>query len=180
MRYRVIADDGSVGEPLGIAELRRMAEAGTIRRDTALQDEEGGEAVLAEDALPGARFRATGEAGGPPLPVWPQPPADAGAHPARQRAPSYLALAIFTTTIGCLPFGLVALASSILCISAQDGGRAEDARRYSTQAAIWGAIGLVIAVLAWGTLWATVNADRQRPHTGLPPGMGYDAGRPPR
>ncbi|WP_299549622.1 CD225/dispanin family protein [Seonamhaeicola sp.] len=65
------------------------------------------------------------------------------------RPSSYLALAIISTILCCLPTGIVSIIYATKVNSAYEDGKYEEANKASKNAKLWGLIGVGIAALGW-------------------------------
>ncbi len=66
-----------------------------------------------------------------------------------QRPSSYLALAIISTILCCLPAGIVSIVYAAKVNSLYDGGNYDDAISASKNAKTWGIVSIVIACFGW-------------------------------
>lgn len=66
-----------------------------------------------------------------------------------QRPNSYLALAIISTILCCLPIGIVSIVYSTQVNSAYDDGNYHKALNASKNAKTWGIVSVVIALAGW-------------------------------
>lgn len=65
------------------------------------------------------------------------------------RPPNYLALAIISTILCCLPAGIVSIVYSTQVNSAYDMGDYDKAMRASRNAKTWGIVSVVAAAVVW-------------------------------
>ena len=65
------------------------------------------------------------------------------------RPSSYLALAIISTILCCLPTGIVSIIYATKVNSAYEDGNYDEANRASKNAKTWGIVSIGIAVLGW-------------------------------
>lgn len=66
-----------------------------------------------------------------------------------QRPPSYLALAIISTILCCLPLGIVSIVYATKVNSAYEDGNYDEANSASRNAKTWGLASIGVAVLGW-------------------------------
>ena len=66
-----------------------------------------------------------------------------------QRPNSYLALAIISTILCCLPTGIVSIIYATQVNSAYEDGNYEKAMSASKNAKTWGIVSIVLAALGW-------------------------------
>ncbi|WP_411766866.1 CD225/dispanin family protein [Winogradskyella sp. A3E31] len=66
-----------------------------------------------------------------------------------QRPNSYLALAIISTILCCLPTGIVSIVYSAQVNSAYDDGNYDKALSASKNAKTWGIVSVVLALAGW-------------------------------
>ena len=65
------------------------------------------------------------------------------------RPSSYLALAIISTILCCLPTGIVSIIYATKVNSAYEDGKYDEANRASKNAKLWGFVSVGIALLGW-------------------------------
>ncbi len=65
------------------------------------------------------------------------------------RPNSYLALAIISTILCCLPTGIVSIIYSTKVNSLYEDGKYDEAERSSKNAKTWGIVSIAVAVLGW-------------------------------
>ncbi len=65
------------------------------------------------------------------------------------RPSSYLALAIISTILCCLPTGIVSIIYATKVNSAYEDGKYDEANRASRNAKTWGIVSIGIALLGW-------------------------------
>lgn len=65
------------------------------------------------------------------------------------RPDSYLALAIISTILCCLPTGIVSIIYATKVNSSYEDGNYDEANRASQNAKTWGLVSIGIAVLGW-------------------------------
>lgn len=65
------------------------------------------------------------------------------------RPNSYLALAIISTILCCLPTGIISIIYATKVNSAYEDGKYEEANKASKSAKLWGLIGAGIAAFGW-------------------------------
>ncbi len=66
-----------------------------------------------------------------------------------QRPPSYLALAIISTILCCLPAGIVSIVYATQVNSAYEDGNYQKAMSASKNAKTWGIVSVGIALVGW-------------------------------
>lgn len=66
-----------------------------------------------------------------------------------QRPSSYLALAIISTILCCLPTGIVSIIYATKVNSHYEDGKYEEANKASKNAKTWGLVSIGIALLGW-------------------------------
>ena len=66
-----------------------------------------------------------------------------------KRPDNYLALAIISTILCCLPAGIVSIVYSTKVNSLYDDAKYEEAERASNNAKIWGIVSVAIALVGW-------------------------------
>jgi uncharacterized membrane protein len=66
-----------------------------------------------------------------------------------QRPNSYLALAIISTILCCLPFGIVSIVYATKVNSLYEDGQYDQAVSASKNAKTWGIVSMVIALFGW-------------------------------
>lgn len=65
------------------------------------------------------------------------------------RPNSYLALAIISTILCCLPAGIVSIVYATKVNSAYEDGKYDEAERASKNAKTWGLVSIGVALLGW-------------------------------
>jgi len=65
------------------------------------------------------------------------------------RPSSYLALAIISTILCCLPTGIVSIIYATKVNSAYEDGKYDEANRASKNAKTWGIVSIVAALFGW-------------------------------
>ncbi|MCO4822623.1 MAG: CD225/dispanin family protein [Flavobacteriaceae bacterium] len=65
------------------------------------------------------------------------------------RPNSYLALAIISTILCCLPIGIVSIVYATKVNSAYEDGNYDEANRASNNAKTWGLVSIAIAAVGW-------------------------------
>jgi uncharacterized membrane protein len=66
-----------------------------------------------------------------------------------QRPSSYLALAIISTILCCLPAGIVSIVYATKVNSLYEDGKYDEADRASKNAKTWGIVSIVVACFGW-------------------------------
>ena len=66
-----------------------------------------------------------------------------------QRPNNYLALAIISTILCCLPTGIVSIIYSTKVNSAYEDGRYDEAEKASKNAKTWGLVSIALALVGW-------------------------------
>ncbi|WP_299228772.1 CD225/dispanin family protein [uncultured Psychroserpens sp.] len=66
-----------------------------------------------------------------------------------QRPNSYLALAIISTILCCLPFGIVSIIYATKVNSLFEDGKYDEAEKASKNAKTWGLVSIGVAVVGW-------------------------------
>ncbi len=66
-----------------------------------------------------------------------------------KRPNNYLALAIISTILCCLPAGIVSIVYSTKVNSLYDDGKYEEAQKASNNAKTWGIVSVAIAAVGW-------------------------------